>query len=474
MTPNSLTDHTGTAGTTGHSTPGGYHGPGPGCNRDLHVFSRSQRIPHTGWAGRTRGERGVDVRRLTAPAALPLLLAGVLVASLSSDSGPDDEAAEEARGLRCRPTPDLLAQPPDRFRLPGGASVRIWDTGPRKRTVKARKAKRKPARLHLAVVTVPRQALVPRVATAPTLARAVPLAAMVRGDRRSVVALNGGHFFARVPGIPTKSQISNGEVRKGIRVPQTNVAVYAAARHVTLARVKLTGALRVAGPPVPIAAVNWQRLPPRGVAVYTHDWGARPHPAGPRTVVVAGDEVRAVVGPRRGKRRPPPSQTYVTAAPGPYAKALRRLEVGDPVEVSISPAGRRVAPFRPRPPIGEPSGLLGVGGTLVEQGVNRSVCNRRNETPRPRSMLGWRRDGSMLVAAASGRGPTRSFGLTVHQGADLLRKLGAVRVVNFDGGSSTTLLVRKKLGGPLVRIDRPWADRRPPVVDGLAFRKPPS
>lgn len=401
-----------------------------------------------------------------------LVVVGPAVVGAAGDgrttaTGAGTPVEAHARAAACRPGPGLLAdRPRDAYRLPGGASVRVWAAGPRKR----------PPRVRLAVVTVPPGALVPRVAASPTIARAVPLKTMLHGDRRSVVALNGGHFFAGVPGIPTKSQISNGVLRKGIRVVQTNVAVYADARVVALARAKLAGTLRTAHGSLPVATLNWQGLPRHGVAVYTHAWGGRPHPAGPRTLVVAGDEVRAVLGRHRGVRRPPPAHAFVTAAPGPYARALRRLDVGDAVDVSVSPTGRRVSDARPRPPLGRPTGLLGVGTTLLERGVNQAVCTRRNELRRPRSVLGWRPDGTMLVAAASGRGKGRfrsSGGLTVHQTAEVLRRLGAVRAVNFDGGSSTTLLVRREVGGPLVRLDRPWSPIRPRVTDGLAFRLPP-
>ncbi|MBA3742209.1 hypothetical protein [Sporichthya sp.] len=41
--------------------------------------------------------------------------------------------------------------------------------------------------------------------------------------------------------------------------------------------------------------------------------------------------------------------------------------------------------------------------------------------------------------------------------------------VAFDGGNSTTLLVRKKAGGPLIRLDRRGSEYQRPITDAVAF-----
>jgi hypothetical protein len=57
----------------------------------------------------------------------------------------------------------------------------------------------------------------------------------------------------------------------------------------------------------------------------------------------------------------------------------------------------------------------------------------------------------------------------VHQAATYLKQLGAVTAVAFDGGNSTTLLVRKKKGGPLIRLDRSQSEYQRPITDAVAF-----
>lgn len=86
---------------------------------------------------------------------------------------------------------------------------------------------------------------------------------------------------------------------------------------------------------------------------------------------------------------------------------------------------------------GKPAEFVGNGG-----GVN------------PRSVIGQRADGSVLLVAVDGRQP-HSLGATYKDMAELLVKYGAVNAGNLDGGSSTMLYYQGELlntcaalGGP--------------------------
>jgi len=77
----------------------------------------------------------------------------------------------------------------------------------------------------------------------------------------------------------------------------------------------------------------------------------------------------------------------------------------------------------------------------------------------------------MLVVAIAGKQFGSSWGgVSVHQFAGLLKQLGAVTAIRLDSGTSTTLWVRKTIGGPLVRLDRRSDDYEREVVDAVAFR----
>lgn len=60
----------------------------------------------------------------------------------------------------------------------------------------------------------------------------------------------------------------------------------------------------------------------------------------------------------------------------------------------------------------------------------------------PRTMVGWRADGTLLLVTADGRQPAHAAGLSLPEAADLMVALGAVEAINLDGGGSTTFVVR--------------------------------
>lgn len=66
-----------------------------------------------------------------------------------------------------------------------------------------------------------------------------------------------------------------------------------------------------------------------------------------------------------------------------------------------------------------------------------------------RSFLGRRADGKIVLVAA-GHGSERGKGVTMSEGARLLRDLGAVEAYVLDGGGSTTMYAK---GQPLARTD---------------------
>ena len=120
--------------------------------------------------------------------------------------------------------------------------------------------------------------------------------------------------------------------------------------------------------------------------------------------------------------------------------------------------------------------MAGAGSHFVFGGkVLNAPCTARNETPRPRSSVGFRADGSIVVMAVSGRGSgggSESGGVTIHQEATLMQHLGAVDAVNLDGGTSTTLLVRHHIGGAFVRMDEPPRVAQRHVPNVLTFELP--
>ena len=372
-------------------------------------------------------------------------------------------AAPAADAGSCKAPTGILRTNPDKtMNLPGGASVRIWDTGNLKRNIKE---------VRIAAVRIPRGSLIPRAVTSSSLSKAATPQSQAKGHGRAVVVINAGVFDPSGPSIPVRSQVIDGVVRKGTRGTDQGIALYENSRTAHWTLHKTTGTVVTGRGSRDVGAVNWQRLSSAGVTVYTSAWGPSAHPAGRRTVVVKGGRVTKILQGRAGTRRPGGGEFYLTAPNGSsHASWLGALRVGDAAGVRTEQSG--VLPFiEGRPGVGRPDSLVGVSSAMVRFGKNLARCGARDETLRPRSGLLWLANGDLVVAAVAGRPDAAAGGATAHQWGEYMRQLGAVHAVNLDGGSSTTLLVRTRVGGPLIRLDRSGGFQRS-VPDALTFQVP--
>ncbi len=149
-----------------------------------------------------------------------------------------------------------------------------------------------------------------------------------------------------------------------------------------------------------------------------------------------------------------PPEGVVLAARGVAAYALRGLEVGDEVRLSLKMEPlvvrsedsllRRVAEA------GEIVEAVGGGPRLVREGVIsvehlrerflESFAQRRH----PRTGVGIR-DGTLVMVTVDGRQPGYSEGMTLPEFAELFLELGCREAMNLDGGGSTTMVVRDRV-----------------------------
>ena len=63
----------------------------------------------------------------------------------------------------------------------------------------------------------------------------------------------------------------------------------------------------------------------------------------------------------------------------------------------------------------------------------------------PRTAIGQRSDGIILLVTIEGRGANGSFGINYSDLADIFEKYGCINAANLDGGGSTTLVVEQRL-----------------------------
>ncbi len=206
-----------------------------------------------------------------------------------------------------------------------------------------------------------------------------------------------------------------------------------------------------------------------GVALFTTDWGqATPRIAGSVAVVLSGfpaavpnaDIVAPVAAVVPDGPVPLASGTAVLVARGSAAALLQRdAPVGTSVRLRLVLD----------PQWSEVSDAVGGGPVLVQDG---KVVFRADEAftvqqlvPRhPRTAVGQLADGRLILVVADGRQPGYSVGLTTFEMALTMRRLGAVRAMQLDGGGSSTMAFDGKV------LNSPSDGRERPVSTALLLQ----
>jgi len=193
-----------------------------------------------------------------------------------------------------------------------------------------------------------------------------------------------------------------------------------------------------------VDAVN-RRRGANQVVLYTPPWSSTTGTRGGDEAIlgsgplVAGTDVP--VDPRAFRAgagsSPIPGDGAVLSADGAGAARLRAFwaKAADPT------AARRTVVVRPRldRPVEESVGgfppVLTNGRTVIAGDRNPFVTSRN-----PRTLVGWNRSGDLLLVTVDGRQPGHSRGVSLVEGADILRQLGATSGFNLDGGGSSTFV----------------------------------
>jgi hypothetical protein len=154
--------------------------------------------------------------------------------------------------------------------------------------------------------------------------------------------------------------------------------------------------------------------------------------------------------------------TVVFATRGALAAEFLRIAPGDTLRWELHFIG---APGRVTELVGGFPLLLRDGDPVLDRvpAIRAAFALERH----PRSAIGVRRDGTVLIVTVDGRQPGYSEGMTLPELTDLLVELGAVDALNLDGGGSTTLVV----GGQVV--NRPSDPVERPVTNAVVVRWDP-
>jgi len=80
-------------------------------------------------------------------------------------------------------------------------------------------------------------------------------------------------------------------------------------------------------------------------------------------------------------------------------------------------------------------------GKQLEEPEKESISKVFFLARHPRTALGARADGTLLLVTVDGRRPDESVGMSLPELTDLMLELGSVSAINLDGGGSTTMVI---------------------------------
>jgi hypothetical protein len=224
---------------------------------------------------------------------------------------------QTADAATCRATPSLLARTPTVSKLAGGATARVWDTGPTPSNPQAS--------TRIVAVTVPASSAAnPRVRGAASLTTSQTPSAYIAGAKSAVVMVNGGVFNPTLGALPDLPQMTSGWLRKA-RSTHDPAIVTAKDGRSAPSRLWITGSATASGHgSKAVTGLNWQSLTGSGLNLYTPSWGRARRPYGTIDVVLAGGKVAAIrTGSARGQAAVYAARPRCTGRPSSRGAARR-------------------------------------------------------------------------------------------------------------------------------------------------------
>lgn len=263
----------------------------------------------------------------------------------------------------------------------------------------------------------------------------------VARDRGAAIAINAG-FFNRNNRLPLGA-IRRDNIWYSGPILNRGALAWNDQGEVLIDRLGLQETLQLSsGTRIPLIALNSGYVR-AGAARYTDAWGSSYQTIIDNEVVVTvqGDRVvsQAQASKAGSNRFPIPSNGYLIVLRS--ANSLRTaLANGTSIQVLQQAQPSQFDRF---------PNALGGGPLLVKSG--RVVVNPQAEgfsrafeiEAAPRSAIGLMPDGSLILVAAHEQ--NQGLGPTLPQMAAIMQQLGVVDALNFDGGSSTSLIVNGQL-----------------------------
>jgi Phosphodiester glycosidase/FlgD Ig-like domain len=262
-----------------------------------------------------------------------------------------------------------------------------------------------------------------------------------RAEASATVAGVNGDLFTWADGIPSSGLIQDGVLRTTPH-PRRSMLGVDNAGNLRVDRIAMLGTWQGGGPRRPVHLVN--RPPgPNGTTLYTPSYGATtPTGNGVFEAVLApfpsatpnADLVGFVSENRRGGT-PIPAGGAVLAARGSQAQRLAVEAVaGEMVTIRLVL----------RPEWRDVPEALGGGPELIRQGrpifrPNEDFGTYHLNRRHPRTAVGQKSDGRIVMLVVDGRRPGYSSGMTNFELAQTMMRLGVVTASALDSGGSSTM-----------------------------------
>jgi len=231
-------------------------------------------------------------------------------------------------------------------------------------------------------------------------------------------------------------------------------------KKIEMARIQLEGKLMTAGGnTVRIQNVNQPRLNKQEVILYSSRWGIWAPPT-PRDGVSVQIDQNRITQVTTNHLSIPPSG-YVLTGPKDLLETMLRPNDVVTTEVSTLPDWANVAYAVSGGPYLVKDGEIFVD---LKQQVFRPGAFTE---PAPRTAVGVTADNHLLMVTVDGRNKNVSVGMTLTEMAHLMKSLGAQEAMNFDGGSSTQMVVKNHV------VNDPTVAGGAPVASALLIRELP-
>ena len=303
-----------------------------------------------------------------------------------------------------------------------------------------------------------------------------------RGDRRVLVAVNGGFGvlgdMRGYGGVLESLHVQDGEL---ITQPTDTEACFGVTEsgEFLSTPVEMKASVQIGAHTLPLGCVNQRRLDGCQVTLYTPRLGESTHTNRRRgsEVILGGLSLPLTPNYAHAYRVEGISRDGNSPIPrdGAVLWISTRLKDTSVSEFNTGANGTLTLTLSPpewnrvQHAIGGRLRLLKNGKinqTLVEMhhaekrhtpGKRSSVLNLSHE---PRTALGYNADTLFLIVA-DGRQPKYSTGLTLYELASILIELGATEAINLDGGSSSTFVVDNAV------INKPSGQREREVLNAV-------